>query len=840
MFDTENPGPERRERSLLSLGHAASKERAPGRPPSLLAASTAESEADAGMRHRLARSRRETYSPRPDAWAERDEPAPQTEPEAPKVRWNIADLIPERFRSDPTEPVASRPAEPQPVPRERFSEPYRPASAAVRHDSGPPPPDGEMDQYWRPMIDPMKVISGIANSKMLILSTTILGALLGVMIALSTPKKYEAVTELLVDPRDLKIVDSELTQSGLPSDATMAIVENQVRVLTSGTVLNKVVDKLNLASDPEFNGQGEGGIGSIVSSLRSLLSFGNNAGDGVNERALAVGHLAESLHVERSGKTFVVVISAKTESAEKSALIANTLTDVFLQTYGEIQSGTAGRATDELTSRLEELRNGVEEAERKVETFKAEHDLIDAQGRLITDDEIVKLNDQLSIARARTIELNAKAASTRDIDVNSVLGGTLPEQVNSPAMTELRSQYASQKQEADRLAVRLGPRHPQLLAIQAQLAGARDQIDAELRRIVSSVQIELKRAVQLEQDLAARLAQIKVRQGGVGDDMVTLRELERESSAKRAVYEAFLLRSRETGEQRDLNTANMSVISIAYPPLDPVGPSRSMIALSTMMLGFFAGVGLGGARGAYQSLSENIRPQPRGPGSPARVPSEMPAPPRNEERGYRRKPRADAVRWSDPALGQTRKTRIPSNPEWSVSRAPANRNTADPAGYQAGLAHEPPQPGPAVPPRPQPDFQQYAAAPQPFAPVPPQPVYPPAAYHQPLMAPPAGYPYPPQPVYYPAPQVMPAPYGFVNTTPGMPMPAQYPAYPAPQPANMVPPQPPEQPQVSRSVAMAAEPVTAPRTPIEEVRDSLREFREAVRDFSDSRARHRRY
>src|SRR5690606_11761594 len=132
------------------------------------------------------------------------------------------------------------------------------------------------------------------------------------------------------------------------------------------------------------------------------------------------------------------------------------------------------------------LRSGLETAERKVEAFKAENDLIDAQGRLITDEQILRLNEQLSAARARTLELNARAASTENVNLDSVLGGVLPEELASPTITELRSQYAALKSEADRLAVRLGPRHPQRQAVEAQLAGAREQIGGELRRIVAS------------------------------------------------------------------------------------------------------------------------------------------------------------------------------------------------------------------------------------------------------------------------------------------------------------------------------------------------------------------
>jgi uncharacterized protein involved in exopolysaccharide biosynthesis len=501
-------------------------------------------------------------------------------------------------------------------------EPTAPTGNEFHYHEGPEPRDPEA---WRPLIDPYKVIGGIANSRMLILSTTVLGALVGVAIALSTPKKYEAYAEMLVDPRDLALIDRELTTSGLPSDATLAIVENQVRVLTSGTVLNRVVDELNLTSDPEFNGSAGSGLMGLVSNWRSLLSRGGGGeDDGSRRRALTVDHLARSLNVERGGKTFVVSVSATTESPEKSALIANTMTSIFLETYGELQSNTAGRATDELTARLDELRKGVEEAERKVETFKAENDLIGAQGRLISEDEIVKLNEQLSLARARTIELNAKAATGRTATVDAALTGVLPEELTSNVMTELRSQYAALKSESDRLSTRLGPRHPQRLAVEAQLDGARDQIAQELRRIVSSNQVELRRAVQLEQDLAARLAQLKVGQGDTNADLVTLRELEREATAKRAVYESFLLRAKQTGEQADINTANISVISQAFPPIVPTGPSRAVISLAGLFLGFMAGVGLGGARGIAASLRDDAgrrraavdepQPRPTGPG----------------------------------------------------------------------------------------------------------------------------------------------------------------------------------------------------------------------------------
>jgi uncharacterized protein involved in exopolysaccharide biosynthesis len=862
MFDTDQRDDPRRERSLLSFGDARPGEGVPRRSASLLAAAEPQRTDDAAARHHLARQKREMLS---DPSQQRHESAAAidqksalaAEPASARMDW-VSGFLPGWIRrrlqagSDESRLTVDTPAERR--------EDRRVGTSKVENaelDAGRDVPD----EHWKPLIDPGKVVAGIAKSKWIIVGTTVLGAVLGVAIALSTPKKYEATVELLVDPRDLNLVERDITQSGLSNEATLAIIENQVRILTSGTVLAKVVDRLNLASDPEFNGEGsDGGVGAFISNLRSLLS--RSDGDGGDRRhTLAVQNLSDALTVERGGKTFVIMISAVTKDGEKSALIANTMTDAFLQTYGQLQSNTAGRAEDELTSRLDQLRAGVEAAERKVETFKAENDIIDAQGRLITDDEIVKLNEQLSVARARTLELNARAASTRSVNVDAVLGGTLPEELTSPTIQELRAQYSSLKSDADRMAVRLGPRHPERMAIEAQLAGSRDMINSELRRIVSSTQTELKRAVQLEQELASRLAQLKVRQGDLSNELVTLRELEREATAKRAVYEAFLLRARETGEQKDINTANMSVISKAWPPLNANPPSRSTMALTGLMLGFFAGVGFGGMRGAYESLRETANSRATRQRPRRRASSSQTIPATAPEDGLAE------VNSSRPAAGETAHHAIRLEPR-SRQAAPvgltpeAQPEPQNPSRRDDALSRETPMQGPAYAyspfgaPHPASAPATYPmqpqAHPQPYPPA--QPAYPQQQMPQPYYAdpnapvthyaPPMAYPQSPvqQAPHWQQPQMPPQSY-YPYPQQGQPPAGFYPAHMPPQTLYR---------QHAAPQAYAPHPAAAPfrqpeapppaaetqQAPIEEIRSSLREFREAVRDFTEARQRRR--
>ncbi|CAN7361746.1 Wzz/FepE/Etk N-terminal domain-containing protein [Mesorhizobium amorphae] len=786
MVDRENRDDWRRERSLLALGQAMRGE--DETDASLVSIGDRADPAwreDAAARHRLARSQREARSNPPAATAEPGHYQPGGGPVLEEASledgWAARNS---NAQAGPREEPVVRPSQDY-----RAKAAFEPRYASEERRLAGADDDG---QEWKPLIDPVHVVRGIARSKLLILSTTILGAALGIAIALSTPKKYEATTQVVIEPGDLKLSDNDLTQPVGQPDAALAVVETRIKMVSSGKVLDQVVKDLNLVNDPEFNGRGSGGLG-VMSLIRSILSRQDGPGgdDDIRRQALAVGNLAESLSVERSGKTFVVSISATTQSAEKSANIANTTRTVFQEEAANYQFDMAGRATNQLTSKLDDLRKGVEAAERKVEDFRATHGLIDAQGHLISDDQMLKLNEQLSVARARTLELNARAASTRSINVNSVLNGTLPEEINSNMMSELRSQYATLKQEADRAAVRLGPRHPEFQALSAQLDGARERIAGELRRISSSLQVDLKRAVQVEQDLASRLAQAKVQSGDVNNDLVSLRELERDAAAKRSVYERYLLRAKETGEQENINTTNINLMTEARPPLEPNGPSRAVIALAGLLLGLAAGIGLGGMRGAYESVRETAAFRSRSKTDKSR--------PAFDDKAYRAAPPPTAPAARQPAAPQVSR---PKAVDVGTERSgPIGAVLSAIGGLLPGKLQKP-----ATIRADKPVSPPVAQATKPVRNADPQPKYQQETPRQSM---------------YPAPR------------------AEAYEYPQDRYAQTPPSQQPEMPPVGQGPNPPREPDADQQTQIDEIRDSLREFRDAVRELTESRS-NRRY
>ncbi|OYR15855.1 GumC family protein [Brucella thiophenivorans] len=468
---------------------------------------------------------------------------------------------------------------------------------AVIATQTPPPVRREVtDNEWKPLIDPRVVIEVVNGSRRLLIATTLIGGIAAALYAMTIPQLYVASTDILVDPRNIKSVGTELTPGQLPTDASLAIAESQARLLDSSSVLLKVIDEADLTNDPEFNGTlVPTGIAGFFAQIKTMFRPKTES----NSQALktrVLYNLYDSLTIGRDAKTFIYSISVKTRSAEKSAEIANLIGTVFESELDSLQSDAARRNSEELSKRLADMRGSVEKAEQSAADFRASRDLVDVDGKLISDNDLTRLNDQLTNQRAETMRLQARVQVLSDANTGSVISGTLPEDLRSNTLTALRAQFAQASQTANGASTQLGPRHPQYIQLQTQKQTLLNDIDAELRRIRASLQVEVARSVQQERDLSARLAQLKSQQANSNDDRVKLRELEREASTLRSVYEAFLLRSRETSEQEGITTTNVRVISEARPPLDPAGSSRKLIVIAGLIAGFLAGLAITAVR----------------------------------------------------------------------------------------------------------------------------------------------------------------------------------------------------------------------------------------------------
>ena len=443
--------------------------------------------------------------------------------------------------------------------------------------------DGNVAVGVMPLAQPDfgKIGSALWRGRATILLTTIAALAVAALFIVLAPREYTAATQILIDPTDLRAVGNE-TQPTQMSDAAAMQIESQVNVLTSDSVLRRVVASEDLEHDPEFV-RGP--------SLLAVL-MGGNAFPGGRELA-ALNELKRRIKVTRDPRTFVVEVDVTSRDPYKAVRIANAIAQSYLTEQTQVRANAARQVSQSLSGRLQELKDKVRGAEEKVEEYKARNNLVTANGQLVNDQQLTDMNNQLSAARVRTADAKALLDQIEQVQRKKDDNGAFPAALQSPTIAALRSQYAEvMRREAEQTAT-LGALHPAVIDIKAQAERLHGMIDTEIDRAAAAARTDYESAKASEQTLSNNYAALKQTAVDNGEAMVGLRELERDAQASRDIYQAFLVRAQETGAQEQVDTKNIRVLSKADLPQKRSSPPPSLlVALGAMMLGAAAGTGI--------------------------------------------------------------------------------------------------------------------------------------------------------------------------------------------------------------------------------------------------------
>jgi succinoglycan biosynthesis transport protein ExoP len=457
-------------------------------------------------------------------------------------------------------------------------------------------------------------IWSVVSSRWRVVAYTTAASIIAVLLFVAIVRhEYTATTQLLIDPSDLRIVENGLTPANQMPDAVILQVESQVRVLASDNVLRRVIIEERLYQDPEFVG-GQSQLRTLVYQLLAPFGFDHTAGP--NDPTLrALTELQRRVRVRRAERTYVIDVTVTSEAREKSARVANAIAQAYLAEQTAARSETARRASNSLSARLNELKDRVREAEERVEVFKSRNNLVGSGGQLVGEQQLHELNNQLTIARTRTADAKSRFEQIEHLQRSGAEVGAFTEAVQSQTLTPLRAQYGEITRREAEQTTTLGARHPAVIEIRAQVARLRRVIAEEINRIALATRSEFERARANEEALARTVEGLRRNMMTTNEALVALRELEREGQASRAVYESFLIRSRETGEQGRLDTKNVRVISKADLPLyRSWPPSNLIIGLGALIFGVGAGIGLAFLRewqDEYASSQQPIIDRPR-------------------------------------------------------------------------------------------------------------------------------------------------------------------------------------------------------------------------------------
>lgn len=353
------------------------------------------------------------------------------------------------------------------------------------------------------------------------------------------------------------ITDIESVISGSGNDALT--LNTEALVLRSRVLIGQIVESRNLVEDPEFNPRLRPPQGlEWVLTMIGLATRGTLPEDRIFD--LTVDELLGKVVVTNRRQSLVFDITFTTLDPDKSALLANTLAQTYVDSQIQTKFNANQRATQFLTERAAELKQTLESMEAGRNTF-FERD------RTITPEALAAASAQLRELRMRMAELEAEWTESEAV-FEQLSSLTQDPQAFALASEDTRlGQTIRRRGAGDRL-------------VQDSIAAILARRMAELTRIQQQIAALKVSEQQLDEQVARQ-----------GQELIELQQLERELEATRLLYESFLTRLKETNVQQGLETPDSQIISAAVPR-HATSPRTLMIAVMTFLLSSM-GVGLG-------------------------------------------------------------------------------------------------------------------------------------------------------------------------------------------------------------------------------------------------------
>jgi uncharacterized protein involved in exopolysaccharide biosynthesis len=427
--------------------------------------------------------------------------------------------------------------------------------------------------YLHPGMSLRQLLSIVYAYRKVTLTIMLASAALTAAVVAMIPKTFVSTAILMVD-FDIK---DPLSGHEFPTGLMSNYLSTQRDLIDSPAVLLPVVDQLNLTTDPDYiSGYRPGSSGLRYWAMEKLQK----------KIKVTIGEYGSQL----------LYIAGSAKTADGAARIANTIAHVYVdQQFQRINDPASDRAR-RYKDQLDQLKAAVDKAQAQVTAYREKSGLVDFDSKL--DIETDRLNDlEHRLLEAQEMFRVAKFHAAGD-------GALSSNALSSTTVQSLKGQLAADEARMAQMRTTLGSRHPDVIALESQIAITRRALDAEIGTYAGSARTDADSAGGLVAELQAAVDQqrekvMHVRQVQDGGQHYVSDLEAAKSLYQRALdgYDQVLLPS--TG-----GYTNVNLVASAAPPNQATKPKRMLDVLMALIVGGIAGL-IGPL--AYELMHRRVR-----------------------------------------------------------------------------------------------------------------------------------------------------------------------------------------------------------------------------------------
>jgi succinoglycan biosynthesis transport protein ExoP len=441
----------------------------------------------------------------------------------------------------------------------------------------------DVSQYWR----------AVTRNKWAILAFAIVMSFVVSLFVLAMTPLYQSSTTLLIETERTNVMSIEEVY-GFDSSRREYYL-TQYEILRSRQIAERVVKRLNLTTHPLFDyeqlAQNQSGLASSISSIKKLVKTAiplfpdpqevvlTDAEKQQNKLDFAIAKLQANIDIKPVFHTHVVEIEFVSEDPLLAATISDTVANVYIENYLEAKLEMTAKATTWLNTSLAGLKNNLIKSEQALNAFYEKEKLVNIDGVIgLASEELQRytalfVDAQNNLARVRSIfeQVNGQA-SKQDL-------ASLQDVQNHPTVQNVKKQQLNAQSRVSELAKVYGPRHPKMIAANAELESIDDSLARQVRALVDGIYQEYQAAESKVNSLKVEVESAKQNYRKLSNLENQHLALQREVEINNQLYSSFFTRLKETNEIGGFERANARILDAAKPALVPFKPRKAMLIL---------------------------------------------------------------------------------------------------------------------------------------------------------------------------------------------------------------------------------------------------------------------
>jgi len=399
----------------------------------------------------------------------------------------------------------------------------------------------------------------------LALSIFLFSVVATVVGSLIFPKKYAAVSKVLIDGRP-----DPISGNSTPANlSNMTMLATQIDIIQSERVARQVVTTLKVGDNPALH----------ADWVKDTKERGDYT-------AWVADVISKGLKVSLSSReSNVIEIMYEGSDPVFSSALANAFAQAYIDTSVQVKVAPSRLYNDFFEQRSRVAREKLDAAQQKLAAAQRERGILATDERM--DIEMARLADlssQVMALRALKSEANVRTTeSRRDLE------GSI-EVMTNPSIAALKSDIGRTEAQLQQLLSRYGDRHPTVLELRANIESAKAQLRRETARIstslgMNSTMSNSREAVADQAYLAQREKLMKMK-----ESRSELAVLEREVENAQRMYEAIMARMGQTTLESASVQSPVSVLSEAVEPTEASSPKLVLNTIIAVVLGALVAV----------------------------------------------------------------------------------------------------------------------------------------------------------------------------------------------------------------------------------------------------------